>query len=315
VGLIATLLLATRGRNLSAEGPAEVLLWPDGAPGAVGTEPQDRPRITPYLAPEATANGTAAVVCPGGGYRMLAIDHEGKQVAEWLNTLGVSAFVLQYRIGPRYRHPAPLLDAQRALRLVRARAREFRIDPARLGIVGFSAGGHLATTTGNRFDDGRPESPDPVDRMSSRPDFMVLGYPVISLAAPYAHKGSRQNLLGEGADPGLVDELSSERHVTARTPPAFLFHTADDAGVPVENSLAFAQALHEAHVPVELHVYPHGPHGVGLAPRDPVLSQWPKLCAAWLKAMGLLDRRAEPRPGTARLLAGEGLNEPLAGTE
>lgn len=273
----------------TAHGDREfVLLWPDGAPGAVGTEPQDKPRLTLYRVAPEHANGAAVVVCPGGSYRTLASDHEGRQVAEWLNTLGVSAFVLQYRVGPRYRHPAPSLDARRAVRLVRAHATEWGVDPHRLGILGFSAGGHLASTVGVHFDGGDPGARDPVERMGSRPDFMVLAYPVISFAAPFAHAGSRRNLLGDTPDPALVAELSNETQVSARTPPAFLFHTADDPTVPVENSLVFAQALHAAGVPVELHAFPRGPHGVGLAPDDPVLSQWPKLCAAWLKAMGFL---------------------------
>jgi acetyl esterase/lipase len=277
----------------TAHGDREtVLLWPDGPPGAVGREPEDKPKLTLYPVPAARATGTAVVVCPGGGYRTLASDHEGKQVAEWLNTLGVSAFVLQYRVGPRYRHPAPLADAQRALRLVRSRSHEWALDPARVGILGFSAGGHLASTAGTHFDDGDPQSADPVERMGSRPDFMILAYPVISFTAAFAHSGSRQSLLGEAPDPKLARELSNEIHVTARTPPTFLFHTADDAGVPVENSLVFFQALLAARVPAELHVFPKGPHGVGLAPDDPALSQWPKLCAGWLQAMGFLDRPA-----------------------
>ena len=303
----------------TAHGDREfLLLWPDGAPGAVGAEPQDRPKLTVYRAPAEVATGAAAVVCPGGSYRTLASDHEGRQgaerprvlshsatcrpswtlasdhegrqVAEWLNTLGLSAFVLQYRVGPRYGHPAPLQDGQRALRLVRARAKDFAVDPTRVGIVGFSAGGHLAATTGTHFDDGKPQSADAVERMGSRPDFMVLGYPVISLTARFTHRGSRQSLLGDTPDPRLEMDLSNELRVSARTPPAFLFHTADDATVPVENSLAFAQALHDSHVPFELVVFPRGRHGLGLAPDDPVVSGWPKLCAAWLRSMGLLDR-------------------------
>jgi acetyl esterase/lipase len=276
----------------TAHGDREfLLLWPNGAPGALGSAPEDRPKITLYRAPAAAASGAGIVVCPGGGYGTLASDHEGKQVAEWLNSLGVSAFVLQYRVGPRYRHPVPLQDAQRAIRLVRARAKDFGVDPGRLGILGFSAGGHLAATTGTHFDAGRPDAPDPIDRMGSRPDFMVLAYPVMSMSAAYAHRGSVRNLLGDTPDPQLAEDLSNERRVTAQTPPAFLFHTADDPGVPVENSLAFAQALHQAGVPVELHVFPKGRHGVGLAQDDPVLSQWPRLCATWLRAMGLLDRQ------------------------
>jgi acetyl esterase/lipase len=274
----------------TAHGEREfVLLWPDGAPLAVGDGPEDKPKLTLYRVPPDRASRTAVVVCPGGSYRSLASDHEGKQVAEWLNTLGVSAFVLQYRVGPRYRHPAPAEDARRAIRLVRARAAEWGIDPTRIGIMGFSAGGHLASTTGTRFDQGKHGEADAVDRMGSRPDFMILAYPVISLEAPFAHAGSRQNLLGDPPAPAPLEELSSETHVTEHTPPTFLFHTADDPSVPVENSLTFASALHTAGVPVELHVFPKGPHGVGLAPHDPVLSQWPKLCANWLKAMGHLD--------------------------
>src|SRR5713226_4744488 len=205
----------------AAHGDREtVLLWPDGAPGAVGREPEDKPKLTLYPVPAARANGAAVVVCPGGGYRTLASDHEGKDVAEWLNTLGVSAFVLQYRVGPRYHHPAPLQDAQRAIRLLRARAKDFGIDAGPLGILGFSAGGHLAATTGTHFDAGRPDAPDPIDRMGSRPDFKVLAYPVMSMSAAYAHRCSVRNLLGDTPDPALAEDLSNERRVTAQTPPA-----------------------------------------------------------------------------------------------
>jgi acetyl esterase/lipase/ketosteroid isomerase-like protein len=267
------------------------LLWPEGAPGAVGSEPADRPKLTVYRAPDEDANGAAVVVCPGGSYGRLAADHEGKQVAEWLNSFGVSAFVLQYRLGPRYRHPAPLQDAQRALRMVRARAAEWGVDPSRVGILGFSAGGHLASTAATHFDDGRADSADPIERQGSRPDFAVLAYPVISLEGPAAHSNSRRNLLGEPADPALVQLLSNERQVTARTPPTFLFHTADDPGVPVQNALLFYAAMQEKGVPGELHVFAHGPHGVGLAPDDAALSQWPRLCGLWMEKLGLLTRQ------------------------
>jgi acetyl esterase/lipase len=275
----------------TAHGDRELhLLWPEGAPGAAGTEAVDQPKITVYLASRETANGAAVVVCPGGGYRVVAALHEGKQVALWLNSLGVSAFVLQYRLGERYRHPAPLQDAQRAIRMVRSRAKEWGVDPARIGILGFSAGGHLASTAATHFDDGQPGASDPVEREGSRPDFAVLCYPVISLYDPPAHSGSRRHLLGEPADPALVELLSSERQVTARTPPTFLWSTADDTAVPVENSILFFQALRKAGVPAALHVFPHGRHGLGLAPGDPVVSQWPGLCARWMEGMGLLRR-------------------------
>jgi len=265
------------------------LLWPDGAPGAVGTEPVDKPKITLYLAPGTGSPRPAVLVCPGGGYAVVASDHEGRQVAEWLNSLGISAFVLQYRLGPRYHHPAPLQDAQRALRMIRANAREWDVDPSRLGIIGFSAGGHLASTAATHFDKGTPDSREPIERQGSRPDFAILCYPVITLLDPYAHAGSRRNLLGENPDATLVELLSNEKQVTTDTPPTFIFHTADDAGVPVENSLLFFEALKKARVPAELHAFAHGPHGVGLAQGDQALSQWPRLCELWMRGLGLLD--------------------------
>jgi acetyl esterase/lipase len=273
----------------TAHGDREVLvLWPGGAPGALGTAPEDIPKLTVYPASRETASGAAMVVCPGGGYRGLASDKEGRAVAEWLNALGVSAFVLQYRVGPRYRHPVPLQDAQRAVRLVRHQAGRHGIDPARVGIIGFSAGGHLAATVGTLDDEGDPSSTDPLERLGSRPDFMVLGYPVISMTGRFVHRGSRTHLLGESPDPKMLEELSVERRVTERTPPTFLFHTADDASVPVENSLSFYQALLKAKVPGEMHLFPHGRHGVGLAADHVVLNQWPAVCAAWMRSLGLL---------------------------
>ena len=276
------------------------LLWPGGAPGAVGFEPADKPRITVYRAPAETASGAAVVVCPGGGYRVVAADHEGRQVAEWLNSLGVSAFVLQYRLGPRYRHPAPLADAQRAIRIVRARGQDWGVDPDRIGILGFSAGGHLASTAATLFDDGRPDAPDPIERASSRPDFAVLCYPVISFVGPGVHSGSRRMLLGPDPDPALVEALSSELQVTARTPPTFLFHTDDDGTVAVMNSIVFFEALKKAKVPAEMHVFAHGRHGVGLAPEDPVLSQWPTLCAQWMEGLGLLTVTSVHEPDRSK---------------
>lgn len=275
----------------TAHGDREfLLLWPDGAPGAVGTEPEDKPKLTPYVVPSERANGAAAIVCPGGGYRSLASDHEGKQVAEWLNSLGVSAFVLQYRVGPRYHHPAPMHDAQRAIRSVRSRAATYGIDAGRLGIVGFSAGGHLASTTGTHFDSGKPDASDEVERASSRPDFMILGYPVITMTASFVHKGSQSMLLGETPDPTLAKAFSNELAANGTTPPTFIFHTTEDATVPVQNAIVFYEALTAARVPAELHVFLKGTHGVGLAPSDPILSQWPKLAADWMRSLGLLTK-------------------------
>ena len=265
------------------------LLWPGGAPGAQGSEDRDQPSITLRLADPAKANGTAVIVCPGGGYGNLAMDHEGRQIADYLNGLGVSAFILKYRLGPRYHHPAPLQDAQRAIRIVRSRAKEFNVDPSRIGIWGFSAGGHLASTAGTHFDDGNASAQDPIDRAGSRPDFMVLAYPVISLTTEYVHAGSRRNLLGEPFDNTLAEQLSNEKQVTSRTAPTFLFHTDEDTGVPPENSVLFYLALRKAKVPAEMHIYRKGRHGVGLAPTDPVLSTWSARLTDWMKVQGLLQ--------------------------
>lgn len=273
----------------SADQPAPQPLWPQGAPGAVGQEPADAPTYALYRPAAGTANGAAMVVLPGGAYAMQA-DHEGEPIARWLNSFGVTAMVVKYRLGPRYRHPAMLQDAQRAIRLFRARAAEWGVDPRRVGILGFSAGGHLASTAATHFDAGDPGAPDPVQRQDSRPDLAVLCYPVVTMQASLTHGGSRRNLLGEEPDPALVELLSNERQVTPRTPPTFLFHTADDQAVPVENSLQFAAACRKAGVPVELHVFEHGRHGVGLAQKDPVLSAWTTLCQAWMKARGFLAR-------------------------
>jgi acetyl esterase/lipase len=286
--------LVTLSLSLAAEAdkPKVELLWPDGAPGAVGAEDKDKPAITVFLPPADKANGAAVVVCPGGGYGHLADSYEGHDPARWLNSLGVAAFVLRYRIAPRYRHPAPLQDAQRALRTIRARAAEWHVNPHRIGIWGFSAGGHLAATAGTHFDDGQRDAADPVERMSCRPDFLILCYPVITLEGPYAHRGSRLNLLGKDreSDARLIENLSNEKQVTDKTPPTFLFYTDADAGVVPENSVLFYLALRKAKVPAELHIYEKGNHGVGLAPKDPVLSSWPERLAAWLNGRGLLKK-------------------------
>jgi acetyl esterase/lipase len=266
------------------------MLYPGAAPGALGSEEADIPRLTLWIADSGKSVGTAVVVCPGGGYGALAMDHEGKQIAEYLNGLGISAFVLKYRLGPRYHHPAPLEDAQRAIRMVRSRAKEFGVDPGRVGIWGFSAGGHLASTASTHFDGGRPDSSDPVERVSSRPDFAVLAYPVISFTTEYVHKGSRRNLLGETPDPALMELLSNERQVTKETPPTFLFHTNEDTGVPPENSVLYYLALRKAGVPAEMHIYEKGRHGVGLAPKDPILSSWAGRLTDWFRTRGLLEK-------------------------
>ena len=280
--LMASTLLAGA---LCAQQPEAEWLWPSGAPGALGNDPADQPSLTPFVVSKGRGSGAAIVVCPGGGYQHLAMDYEGYDVAKWLNTLGVSAFVLKYRLGPRYHHPIELGDAQRAIRMVRTRAAEYGVQPDRIGIMGFSAGGHLASTAGTHFDNGNPKAADPVDRAGSRPDFMVLCYPVISFVA-FAHQGSKQMLLGDNPDPKLVELLSNELQVTRDTPPTFLFHTTTDATVPVENSVMFYSALRKAGVPAEMHIYERGRHGVGLASSDPVLSSWPARLADWLRIHG-----------------------------
>lgn len=279
---------AAAGRGLNTM-PEEMPLWDKGAPGALGTDEADRPTLTLYRAAR-SPNGTAVVVAPGGGYGALAMDHEGRQVASYFNAMGVTALVLKYRLGPKYRHPIPLGDAQRAMRLARSRAADFGIAANRIGMMGFSAGGHLTATAGTHFTAGAADSPDPVERVSSRPDFLILGYPVISFDPAVRHAGSMRNLLGENADPKLVEDLSNERRVTAETPPTFLFHTNADTGVPAENSVLFYLALRKAKVPAEMHIFETGPHGVGLALGDPALSAWPALLTTWMRGRGLLGK-------------------------
>ncbi len=288
-------LLALATEPIFAADPAQELLWPNGAPGAVGADTADKPTVAFFLPEQTKLNGAAVIVCPGGGYGGLAADYEGDDVARWLNSLGVTGVVLRYRLGPRYRHPAPLQDAQRAIRTVRSRADRLGIDPQRIGILGFSAGGHLTSTAATHFDRGDPQSPDPIERVSCRPDFAVMCYPVISMTEPFTHKGSRRNLLGEDPPQRLLDELSSEKQVTAQTPPVFLWHTTGDKAVPAENSIAFYLACKKHKVPAELHVFEKGRHGLGLGKPDHAASAWPELCAAWMKERGLLSRRAENR--------------------
>lgn len=266
--------------------PPTMLLWPEGAPFAQGSAPADQPRITVYL-PERQTTKTAVVLCPGGGYVMLATDHEGKQVAQWFNNLGIAVFMLEYRLGPKYHHPVELGDAKRAVRWVRAHAAEYHVDPARIGIMGFSAGGHLASTLATHFDAGNSGSADPIERASSRPDFTILIYPVIGPLGN-ASVFSFEQLLGKSPDPKLVDELTNDLHVTPQTPPTFLMHSDNDDAVTPENSVRFYMALKRAGVPAEMHIYPSGGHGYGLAPLDPVLSTYPPRLADWLRGRGLL---------------------------
>ena len=271
----------------AAAQPKAELLWPDGAPGAQGMADEDKPTLTHYT-PKRARNGTAVVVCPGGGYRNLAMDHEGVQVATWLNSLGITAFVLKYRLGPKYHHPAEMNDVQRAIRAVRARAGEYGIAADKIGVWGFSAGGHLASTAATHFAEAAPNAADPIERVTSRPDFAILTYPVVSFTTDYVHKGSRSNLLGENPSEEEKHLLSNELQVTKQTPPTFLVHTGEDTGVPAENSILFYLALRKAGVPAEMHIYEKGPHGFGLGSLDAVLSSWPARLADWMRGRGLL---------------------------
>ena len=278
---------------LSIRSPAEIQapvpLWPNGAPGARGSTTNDIPTLTPYLPDTTNAVVAAMVICPGGGYAHLA-PHEGNDYALWLNQHGIAGFVLKYRLGSNgYRHPAMLQDAARAVRLVRARAADWKIDPHRVGIMGSSAGGHLASTLLTHFDSGNTNAGDPVGWQSSRPDLGILCYPVITLG-DLTHKGSRENLLGTNPPPELVKLLSNELQVTTNTPPCFLWCTYEDRTVPMENSLMFAEALRKSQVPFDLHIYQKGGHGLGLKDKPPFANPhpWANDCLFWLKQQGFV---------------------------
>ena len=292
-------LLAMTALSLARAEPLVIPIWPEGVPDAQpngGTEyiKDDRvynvqnPTLTCYPAPKDKANGTAAIVCPGGGYTRLAMTNEGNGMARWLNSLGVSVFVLKYRM-KEYGHPAPLRDVLRAVRLVRSRAAEFGIDPHRLGVVGSSAGGHLAACAGTLFDHPAGRTGAALDAVSGRPDFLILQYPVILMEGPKIHQGSRNSLLGPNPAPELVALMSVDRQVTAQTPPAFLVATGEDTSVPLENSLAFYTALRKAGVSAELHLYEKGPHGFGLRKDLGPTSAWPQRAEEWLRSHGWLD--------------------------
>jgi acetyl esterase/lipase len=247
------------------------------------------PDLAVFLPSARNATGEALVICPGGGYQILAYDWEGIDIARWFSSRGIAAAVLKYRLPVSKSnivpHKTPLLDAQRAFRLVRYHAGSWHIDPGRIGIMGFSAGGHLASTLSTHFDNGDPDNEDPVEQVSCRPDFSVLIYPVISLTETFTHIGSRTALLGEDPDPELIIHYSNELQVTPQTPPAVLIHSGDDEGVPVENSLAYYRALRAEGIPAELHVYPYGGHGYSLAIGKGHLSTWPDRVLDWIRYM------------------------------
>jgi len=290
------LVVVLAGANLRAE-ETVITIWPEGVPGLRadasveksndrgGVGSIDHPTLTYYAAPAAKSTGTAVIICPGGGYGSLSIDKEGTEPARWFNSLGVAAFVLKYRL-VEYGQPAPLRDVLRAVRLVRSRATEFGIKPDRIGVMGFSAGGHLASCAGTLYDAPEGRTGAPLDLVNARPDFILLIYPVITMKDPYAHAGSRRNLLGPTPTPELIDRYSTELQVNKDTPPAFLITTEEDRTVPAENSLGFFAAMHRAGVPAELHAFEKGPHGFGLRPGFGPVSEWPKLCEQWLRLHG-----------------------------
>jgi acetyl esterase/lipase len=279
----------TAGRSTRAAEPHRLALWGNGAPGEPATKAEDEPALFLYRPARAAATKTAVVVCPGGGYAHLAMDHEGEQIATWLNSFGVTACVLKYRHSASgHRHPVPMRDGQRAIRTVRARASEWNVDPERIGVMGFSAGGHLASTLATHFDPGDAAATDEVDRESSRPDFLILCYPVITMTEKHMHAGSRRNLLGESPDAELARSLSNDSQVTAQTPPTFIFQTDEDEPVPAENCVSFYLALRRAGVPAEMHIFEKGPHGVGLGQQIRGTKAWPDLCRDWMHNRGLL---------------------------
>ncbi|MDQ3000321.1 MAG: alpha/beta hydrolase [Fibrobacterota bacterium] len=296
-----------RTGQVGAAGPDWEPLWPNSSRNPLDRATAKPPFLTHY-APRDPGAGTAVIVCPGGAYGFLARPTEGIEPALWLSSLGVHAFLLDYRLGPAFHHPAQMEDAQRAVRWVRANAKRFGIDPRRVGMLGFSAGGHLTATVATHHDIGKPASPDSVERVSSRPDFQILVYPVISMEAPFTHRASRTNLLGRAPDAATLAFLSAESQADANTPPAFIVHAESDPIVDFANSHAYAEALRRAKAPVEFLAFVHGGHGFGLAtekngePGQEQLATWPARCAAWMRARGFLGGKApadslKPRDG------------------
>ncbi|HVU25733.1 MAG TPA: alpha/beta hydrolase [Opitutus sp.] len=304
--LTPLLVLAALVSSAPAMPPAAdqvIPLWPEGVPNfktGVGPEKDDNGWVThiatPVLAVRHGAvdrpTGTAVVICPGGGYAGLAREREGVQYADWLATLGVTSFILNNRVGD-YGHPAPLQDVLRAIRIVRSRAAEFHVDPDRIGVMGSSAGGHLAASAATLFADPAGKTGAALDAVSARPDFAILMYPVITFEPPYAHAGSRENLIGKHPSPELVAHYSLDQQVTPQTPPTLLIHTEDDTVVPVQNSILFYEALIKAHVPADLYIFAHGPHGMAMRPNLGTASNWPTFAADWLRVQGFLDA---PKP-------------------
>ena len=308
--IILVLTVLFSGLNMMHAQNYTIPLWDEGAipnfKASTGEEVAEvtdiirisnvqKPQIEVFLPAKPNANGQAVVVCPGGGYHILAYDWEGIDIAKWLNANGIAAIVLKYRLpvsgNSKLPYLSPLLDVQRALRITRYNAVKWNISPFQIGVMGFSAGGHLASTAGTHFDNGNTSAQDPVDRLTCRPDFMVLVYPVISFTADFMHKGSEEALLGKNADENLINNFSNELQVKEKTPPTFLIHAADDNVVPVENSIAFFNALNAKKIPAELHIYPTGGHGFSLAANNPHLHQWTDLCIEWIHSQNKEEKK------------------------
>ncbi len=275
-------------------------VWPDGAPNDNRiTEPEEKydgvrvrnvseAEMYVYLPEKEINTGAAVVICPGGGYVIEAMDHEGYDVAKWMASKGVAGIVLKYRL-PNGNHEVPSSDARRVMRIVRKNAAEWGINPDKVGIAGSSAGGHLASTVGTHFDYGNKESNDPIEQFSCRPDYMLLLYPVITLSEEFGHMGSRDNLIGEGHDWNLISEYSNEMHVTPETPPTFFVLADDDTAVPPRNTIEFYLAMKKNKVPAELHIFRDGGHGFGIRKSNLPADQWPELFYTWLKAQKVID--------------------------
>lgn len=290
--LAAAILLcafATRAESDITTSP----LYAGTPPKSLGSGPKDIPTLTAYIPKGAQAPMPAILVCPGGGYAHLAMVHEGSAIGEWLNAKGIAAFVLKYRLpADGYKHPVPLMDACHALSTVRAQAAKWGVDPKRIGVMGFSAGGHLASTLATHYHPGQPDAQDPIDRVSCRPDFAVLGYPVVTMKIA-THGGSKRNLLGENPAPKLIENLSNETQVTADTPPTWLMHASDDKTVPVANALGFYEALVKAGVPAEMHIYETGGHGWGIKPNNKSVAgrTWMNRLHEWMQARGIVEKK------------------------
>jgi acetyl esterase/lipase len=296
--LVANLAIAQTGPALDPNLDISTLqLWPAGAAQVAGTSPDDLPTLTVFPPQKGRSTGSAVIVAPGGAYLHLATNLEGRQVADWFTSRGMTAFVLKYRLGAKYLYPIPLEDAQRAVRVVRSLAAADGFSPDRVGIIGFSAGGHLAATTATLFDAGKPDASDPVERLSDRPDFVILGYPWLNAMQPSGHYITYCSVIKSiPAETCKQDEekYTPSRHVTAQTPATFIYSTTDDRTVPISASVDFYNALIAASVPAELHIFRHGEHGSGMGSGNAALDLWPVLLEQWLRDQGLFAPLPKP---------------------